>query len=83
MATFLQICAGSTFDIFCKCDDLKFIYEVKSAYDWRQRHGLYQLCIKQQIIAFKWRESGHKSSYFRRAEKERTSLVVEQYRHDG
>jgi hypothetical protein len=28
MATFLRICAGSTFDIFCKCDALKFIYEV-------------------------------------------------------
>ena len=34
MATFLRICAGSTFDIFCKCDALKFIYEVKCAYDW-------------------------------------------------
>ena len=34
MATFLRIRAGSTFDVFCKCDALKFIYEVECAYDW-------------------------------------------------
>ena len=36
MATFLRdrIRAGRTFDVFCKCDALKFIYEVECAYDW-------------------------------------------------
>ena len=34
MSTFFRIRIGSSFDDFCKCDALKYIYEVASVYDW-------------------------------------------------
>ena len=36
IATFFRIRKGSSFDIFCKCDSLKFIFEVLEVYKWPQ-----------------------------------------------
>ena len=36
MATFFRIRKGSSFDIFCKCESLKFIFEVLEVYKWPQ-----------------------------------------------
>ena len=36
MATFFRIRKGSSCDIFCKCDSLKFIFEVLEVYKWPQ-----------------------------------------------
>ena len=33
---FFRIRKGSSFDIFCKCDSLKFIFEVLEVYKWPQ-----------------------------------------------